>query len=61
MPLKETELPANVLVGAIVREDEVIVPRSNSVIQVNDRVVLFAAAEAVREVEKMFSVRLEYF
>ena len=61
MPLKETELPANVLVGAIVREDEVIVPRSDSVIQVNDRVVLFAAAEAVREVEKMFSVRLEYF
>ena len=61
MPLKKTELPANVLVGAIVREDEVIVPRSDSVIQVNDRVVLFAAAEAVREVEKMFSVRLEYF
>ena len=61
MPLKKTELPANVLVGAIVREDEVIVPRSDSLIQVNDRVVLFAAAEAVREVEKMFSVRLEYF
>ena len=61
MPLKEKELPANVLVGAIVRENEVIVPRSDSVIQVNDRVVLFAAAEAVREVEKMFSVRLEYF
>ncbi len=61
VPLKETELPDKVLVGAIVREDEIIVPRSDSIIQVNDRVVLFAAAEAVREVEKMFSVRLEYF
>ncbi|MBT3915417.1 MAG: Trk system potassium transporter TrkA [Rhodospirillaceae bacterium] len=61
VPLKDTELPDKVLVGAIVREDEVIVPRSDTVIQVNDRVVLFAAAEAVREVEKMFSVRLEYF
>ncbi len=61
VPLKETELPDNVLVGAIVRDDEVIVPRSDTIIQVNDRVVLFAAAESVREVEKMFSVRLEYF
>ena len=60
-PLKETELPDNVLVGAVVREGEVIVPRSDTVIQVKDRVVLFAATEAVRDVEKMFSVRLEYF
>ncbi len=29
--------------------------------QAKDRVVLFAAAEAIRKVEKMFSVRLEYF
>jgi trk system potassium uptake protein len=61
VPLKETELPDNVLVGAVVRDGEVIVPRGDTVIQVNDRVVLFAAAEAVRDVEKMFSVRLEYF
>jgi trk system potassium uptake protein len=61
VPLKETELPDNVLVGAVVRYGEVIVPRGDTVIQVNDRVVLFAAAEAVRDVEKMFSVRLEYF
>ena len=61
MPLKEAELPDNVLVGAVVRDGEVIVPRSDTIVQVHDRVVLFAAAEAVREVEKMFSVRLEYF
>jgi trk system potassium uptake protein TrkA len=61
VPLKETDLPDNVLVGAIVRDGEVITPRSDTVVQVNDRVVLFAAAESVREVEKMFSVRLEYF
>jgi trk system potassium uptake protein TrkA len=27
----------------------------------NDRVVIFAAADAVKKVEKMFSVRLEFF
>jgi trk system potassium uptake protein TrkA len=61
VPLSETELPDNVLVGAVVRDGEVIVPRSDTIIQANDRVVLFAAAESVREVEKMFSVRLEFF
>jgi trk system potassium uptake protein TrkA len=27
----------------------------------NDRVVIFAASDAVKKVEKMFSVRLEFF
>lgn len=61
IPLKETEIPENVLVGAIVRADEVIFPRGETIIQVNDRVILFAAAEAVKDVEKIFSVGLEYF
>ena len=61
VPLKDTELPDNVLVGAIVRAGEVIVPRGDTVIEANDRVILFAAADAVREVEKIFSVSLEYF
>jgi trk system potassium uptake protein TrkA len=39
----------------------VISPRGTTVIQDKDRVVLFAASEAVRKVEKLFSVRLEYF
>ena len=61
IPIKETELPENVLVGAIVRGDEVIFPRGDTVICANDRVILFAAADAVRDVEKIFSVGLEYF
>ena len=61
IPLKETEIPENVLVGAIVRANEVIFPRGETIIQANDRVILFAAAEAVKDVEKIFSVGLEYF
>lgn len=60
-PLHEAELPDGVIVGAVVRNGEVIVPRGTTVIQEDDRVVLFAKPEAVRQVEKMFSVRLEYF
>ena len=52
---------SGVMIGAIVRDGQVIIPRGNTVIQHKDRVVLFATSEAVRKVEKLFSVRLEYF
>ena len=54
-------LPDGVLFGAIVRDDAVIIPRANTVMQVNDRVVLFAEAAAVRAIENLFAVRLEFF
>ncbi len=60
-PLKDAKLPKSVLVGAVVRESQVIIPRGNTVIQAGDRVVLFAAKEAIRKVEQLFSVRLEFF
>ena len=61
VPLKEAKLPHGVLVGAILRGDQIITPRGDSVIEVGDRVVIFAVADAVKQVEKMFSVRLEFF
>lgn len=60
-PLRDADIPPGVLIGAIVRDGQVISPRGDTVIEPKDRVVLFAAAEAVRKVEKMFSVRLEFF
>ncbi len=60
-PLKEVDLPPGAIVGAIVRKGTVIVPRGNTVIQEADRVVIFATTASVRKVEKLFSVRLEYF
>lgn len=60
-PLKEIDLPDGVLIGSVVRGEKVISPRGNTVMQTGDRVVMFAAAAAVKKVEKMFSVGLEYF
>ncbi len=61
VPLREADLPEGVLVGAIVRGDEVIIPRGDTVIRPKDQVVIFAAASAVKSVEKLFAVRLEFF
>jgi len=60
-PLRDVKLPPGVLLGAIVRDGEMICPGGSTIVQANDRVVLFAAAEVIRKVEKMFSVQLEYF
>ncbi|MEE9140331.1 MAG: Trk system potassium transporter TrkA [Alphaproteobacteria bacterium] len=60
-PLREIDLPEGVVVGALVRDDEVIIPGGDTVIKVKDRIVLFAAPAAVKKVTRMFAVRLEYF
>ncbi|MBT4890468.1 MAG: Trk system potassium transport protein TrkA, partial [Rhodospirillales bacterium] len=60
-PIREINIPDGVMLGTIVRGEEVIVPRGDTVIQAKDRVILFAEPKAVKKVEKMFSVQLEYF
>jgi trk system potassium uptake protein TrkA len=61
-PLRDARLPTGVIIGALIRDGEVVIPRGDTVVNANDRVILFAAAEVVKEVErKLFSVRLEFF
>lgn len=60
-PLREANLPDGVILGALVRDDQVVIPRGNTVVKSGDLVVLFAATQAVKKVEKLFSVRLEFF
>ncbi|MFQ6017866.1 MAG: Trk system potassium transporter TrkA [Kiloniellaceae bacterium] len=59
--IREAKLPDGVLVGAIVRGQDVIIPRGDTVIRANDLVVIFAATAAVKKIEKLFAVRLEFF
>ncbi len=59
--LRDAKLPAGVIVGAIARNDEIIIPRADTVIQTGDRVIVFATRKMVKKVEKMFAVRLDFF
>lgn len=59
--IAELDLPDGIIIGALVRGDEVVIPRGPTVIQSHDRVIIFAEREKVRTVEKMLSVRLEFF
>ncbi len=60
-PLNEIKLPEGIVIGAIIHDGEVEIPRGSSVIRPKDRLVVFAEAKAVKKLESMFSVRLEFF
>ncbi|MAY61118.1 MAG: Trk system potassium transporter TrkA [Rhizobiales bacterium] len=60
-PLRDLDLPDGVRIGAVYREKTVIRPDGDTRIKAKDRVVMFATLDAVRHVEQMFRVSLEFF
>jgi trk system potassium uptake protein TrkA len=61
VPLRDSRLPDDVKVGALVRQGKVIMPRGDTVIRAGDLVIIFAATGAVKKIEKLFAVKLEFF
>ena len=60
-PLRKISFPKGALVIAIVHDEEIIIPTGDDVIEPNDRVIIFATREAVPKMEKMLTVKLEFF
>ncbi len=60
-PLRELDLPPGLRIGAVWRKGEVLIPDGSTTIMAHDRVVIFALAEHVRDVERMFRVSIEFF
>ncbi len=60
-PLKKLDMPKDTLVIAIIRGEEIIIPAGDSIINPEDRVIIFAHKHAIPKVEKLLSVKLEFF
>jgi len=60
-PLKNIRFPKGAIVGAILRNNEVIIPWGDSIIRPGDRVILFTLRSAIPQVEKFLTVKLDYF
>ena len=54
--LKNSNLPEEIRIGAILREDKVIIPRSNFIFQKEDRVVFLAKKDSISVVENIFRI-----
>ena len=61
VPLSQIKFPKGAIVGAIVRGEEIIIPRGDSVIIPKDRLIIFALEKAIPKLEKLLTVKLEYF
>jgi len=54
--LKNTNLPEEIRIGAVLRGDKVVIPRSNFVFQKEDRVVFLAKKDSISVVENLFRI-----
>jgi trk system potassium uptake protein TrkA len=53
-PLRELGFPKDAIVGAVMRNDKVLIPVGDSKLQAGDKVVLFALPSDIHEVEELF-------
>ena len=58
--LSEMNLPKDIRVGAILRNNLIMIPNSNTTFQVNDDVVFFSQTSCIKKLEKLLSIRQEY-
>ena len=54
--LKNSDLPEDLRIGAVLRKSEVIIPRSNFIFKKDDRVVFLAKKDLIPIVENMFRI-----
>jgi trk system potassium uptake protein TrkA len=54
--IKEANFPTHIRIGAIVRKNKVVIPRSDFSFEKDDLVVFLAKREHMKEVEDIFSV-----
>jgi trk system potassium uptake protein TrkA len=54
--IKESNLPENIRIGAILRKEKVIIPKSDFIFEKDDLVVLLAKREHIKEVESIFRI-----
>jgi trk system potassium uptake protein TrkA len=59
--LKDLRLPKGVLVGAIFRGEELLIPNGETTIFPGDKVAVVVASSAMKQVEKMVMVKPEYW
>jgi len=52
--LKDAKIPDNILIGALVRDNELIIPDGNTILKPGDRVVIFTLPNLVKKISKIF-------
>ena len=59
--LREANFPKGASVGAVLTEGKVILPTGDTIVKEDSRVVIFAEAGVVKQIEQMFRVSIDFF
>ncbi|MDM8520650.1 Trk system potassium transporter TrkA [Anaerolineales bacterium HSG6] len=54
-PLKDINFPDNAIMGGILRNDKLIIPKGDTQVQAEDKVVIFTLPQTMSKVDKLFS------
>ena len=60
-PLRKIAFPKDALLAGIIHKEKVIIPSGDSIIEPEDRIIIFATRKAIPKIEKILAVKLEYF
>jgi len=60
-PLKDLNFPKGALILCILRDDSVLIPTGDSVIDPQDRIIILSTRSTIHKVEYALTVKLEYF
>ncbi|MFZ0132683.1 MAG: Trk system potassium transporter TrkA, partial [Desulfobacterales bacterium] len=60
-PLKRLSFPKGAIVVGIIRQEKIIIPSGESIIEPGDRIIIFATRQAIPGIEKIMAVKLEFF
>ncbi len=60
-PLAKVDFPPGVILGAIIRGEEIIIPQGGTIVLPHDRIIIFALQQVLPKLEELLTVKLEYF
>jgi trk system potassium uptake protein TrkA len=61
VPLSKVGFPKGAILGTVVRGEQVIIPRGDTVVLPGDRLIIMALRNVIPKLEKLLTVKLEYF
>jgi len=60
-PLKKLSFPKGAILVCIIRNGQIMIPTGDSVIKPGNRIIMFAVKHAVKKLEKLLTVKLDFF
>lgn len=54
-PIRKQKFPGSMVIGAVIRGDQVIIPNGDTILQLGDKVIVLALPRAIQKLERIFS------